>query len=278
MMQHYTGSFTSSGGLTIQTESWLPDGDPRAVVLFSHGIGEHIGRYGHVAARLVEAGYALYGLDHRGHGKSEGTRAYYERFDDPVQDLKQYFDQVKAAGAGKPVFLYGHSLGSLIALAFTLRYQPELAGLVISGTPLDVESTQPKLLVAAASILNSIAPKMGVPPLPSEYLSHDPAVVRAYDSDPLVYHGSVRARMGYHIIHVSRMVKSRLGEITLPLLVLHGSEDKICPPSGGEALYNGAASADKTLKMYPGLYHEIHNEPEQDNVLADVVNWLNLHP
>lgn len=276
-MKHETGSFKTADGLTLHTESWLPETEPRAVVLISHGIGEHIGRYEHVAARLIEADYAVYGLDHRGHGKSEGTRAYFESFDHPIENLKQYLDTVKAAQPGKPIFLYGHSLGSLIALAFTLHYQRELAGLIITGTPLEVESSQPALLISAGNLLNSITPTLPVTALSTKHLSHDPAVVSAYENDPLVYHGNVRVRMGYHIIHVSREVKTRLGEIKLPLLVLHGGDDRICPPAGGEVLYKGAGSTDKTHKVYDGLYHEIHNEYEKDVVLTDIVNWLNLH-
>jgi acylglycerol lipase len=276
-MPHSTGSFKTADGLNIHTESWLPDDPPRAVVLISHGIGEHIGRYPHVAERLLTAGYAVYGLDHRGHGKSEGVRAYYDTFDAPVEDLRLYFNWIKVQHPDKQIFLYGHSLGSLIALAFTLRYQSDLAGLIISGTTLDVESTQPAPLIAASSVLNRLTPRLGIPALPTAFLSHDPAVVQAFDADPLVFHGGVRVRMGYHIIHVSRMVKSRLGEIELPLLVVHGGDDKVCPPSGAEKLVNGAGSTDKTLKIYPNLYHEIHNEPEKSTVLEDVVNWLNLH-
>src|SRR5690349_10513651 len=148
-MQHNTGSFKTADGLNIHTESWLPDGESRAVVLISHGVGEHIGRYAHVAVRLVADGYAVYGLDHRGHGKSGGLRSYYDDLNDPVNDLKIYFDQIKTAQSGKKIFLYGHSLGSLIALLYTLRYQSELAGLISSSTPLEVESSQPKLLIAA---------------------------------------------------------------------------------------------------------------------------------
>jgi len=276
-VQHESSSFKAVDGTNIHTEAWLPEGEAQTVVLISHGIGEHIGRYGHLAARLVAEGYAVYGLDHRGHGKSDGLRAYYENFDQPVNDLKQYLDQVKAAQPGKKIFLYGHSLGSLIALVFTLRFQNELAGLVISGTPLEVEAGQPGLLVALGGLLNRVIPQTALLPLPTAYLSHDPAVVKAYETDPLNYHGNVRVRIGQQIVEMSRMVKGRLSEITLPLFIIHGAEDKICPPAGGETLYRGARSQDKALKLYPGLHHEIHNETpaEQKIVLDDTAAWLN---
>ena len=276
-MQHNSGSFTTADGLNIHTESWLPDSDPRAIVLISHGVGEHIGRYAHVATRLIADGYAVYGLDHRGHGKSDGLRSYFDDLNDPVNDLKVYFDQIKATQPGKKVFLYGHSLGSLIALLFTLRYQSELAGLISSSTPLEVESSQPKLLIAAAGVLNNVIPKTAITPLPAIYISTDPAEVKAYETDPLVYHGNVRVRVGYQIVQNSRLVKARLSEIKLPLLVFHGGADKICPPAGSETLYRGATSSDKTLKIYPGMYHETHNEVEKSIVLDDIAAWLQAH-
>jgi len=276
-MQHTTGSFTARDGLTIYTESWLPDSPPRAVVLIVHGLGEHIGRYAHVAPHMVEAGYAVYGLDHRSHGKSGGAdRAHFDRFDDVLVDLKQFFDSIKAAQPGLKIFLYGHSLGSIITLAFTLRHQSEIAGILISGTPLDLDTVQPALLLSVAAVLNSIVPKAAItPPLPAETLSRDPAVVQAYDADPLVYHGKVRISIGHQIISTSRDIKARLREFTLPIYIFHGTDDKICPPRGSQTLYDGVASTDKTLKFYEGLRHETHNEPEQAEVIANMINWLN---
>jgi len=263
--------------LNLHTQTWLPDGEARAVVLIVHGTGEHIGRYEHVASHFVEDGYAVYGLDFRGHGKSDGLRAYYDNFDDPLRDLKQYLDQIKAEQPDKKIFLYGHSMGSLLALVFALDHQRELDGLILSGSTLEVESSQPKFLIALGGVLNNIIPKTPITPLPHPYLSRDPAVVTAYNTDPLVFQGNVRVRTGSQIVHMSRMVKARLSEITLPLLIIHGGQDKICPPAGSETLYRGAGSSDKTLKIYPDLYHEIHNEPEKETVLTDNVNWLNLH-
>jgi len=276
-MQHNSGSFKAADGTSIYTEHWLPEGETWAVVVISHGVGEHVARYEHVAARLVADGFAVYGLDHRGHGKSEGVRAYYDDFNQPVNDLKQYIDQVQAAPPGKKIFLYGHSLGSLIALVFTLRHQRNLSGLIISGTPLEIEAGEPKLLIALAGLLDRLIPQAAITPLPTSYLSTDPELVRAYENDPLVYHGNVRVRIGHQIVQNSRMVKTRLSEITLPLLVIHGAEDKICPPAGSETLYRGAGSTDKTLKLYPGMFHEIHNEIDKATVLNDVAAWFATH-
>ncbi len=274
MTQFHEDSFQTLDGLKIYTAAWLPEAAPKAIVLLVHGIGEHSGRYQHVAAFLNEGGYAVYALDHRGHGRSEGERAYFASFDQPVNDLKHYLDLIRQRHPHDKIFVYGHSMGALISLLFTLRHQRELDGLILSGAPLAVESTSSPLMVAAGGVLQRFLPKAPLPAIPPEYLSHDPAIVSDYAADPLNHHGAVYMRMGHHIVQGSRRVRARLPELTLPLLILHGAEDRICPPIASEWVYQQAGSADKTLRMYPALYHEIHNEPEKTAVLADIRNWL----
>ncbi len=257
---------------------WLPDSSPKAIILLVHGIGEHSRRYDHVAELLVKQGYAVYALDHRGHGRSEGTRVHFDSFDVPVNDLRHYFDLIQAEQPDKPIFVYGHSMGSLISLLFTLRYQSEITGLIISGTTLALETLSPAVIIKAGAFLQKFFPKLkAIPPVSAQYLTHDEAIVRQYRDDPLIYSSNVRLRMAYLLIASSREVHHRLSEITLPLLILHGAEDKICPPQGATILYEGVSSTDKTLKIYPGLYHEIHNEPEYESVIGDVIHWLDAH-
>lgn len=277
-MTHTENSFVSAvDGLKIFTQSWLPQGEARAVIVVVHGLGEHSSRYGHVAAAFNAAGYAVYALDHRGHGRSGGERAYFDSFDHAVADLKQFVDSVKSAQPNQKLFIYCHSLGTLVGLSYALRYGAGLSGMIVSGTPLEVESQTSRVLVLGASLLNSLAPKTSIASLPPEFLSTDPAAVKAYEQDPLNDHKSPRARMGYHVLHVSRAVKAGLPTLKMPLFIIHGGGDRICPPAGSETLHRGAGSADKTLKIYSGLYHEIHNEKDQASVLADMVGWLNAH-
>lgn len=274
-MQRTTSSFQSSDGLKIYTESWLPDDKPKAIVIIVHGYGEHVGRYAHVAEWLVNAGYAVCGLDHRGHGRSEGLRAHFDNFAQPVNDLKQYFDQIKQTHPGKKIFLWAHSMGSLIGLTFALRYQDELAGMVVSGTAVNGDETQPAALIAVGKILSKVIPRVAlIPALPATALSHDPAVVSAYDSDPLNYRGAWRVLMGSLLIEAGQRIRARAGELRLPLLLMHGGDDQLVPKSGSELIYARASSTDKTLKIYGGLYHEVHNELEKDAVLNDAVSWL----
>lgn len=191
-MQHTTGSFTGLNDVPILTQSWLPDDPPRAAVIIAHGIGEHGGRYAHVAAYLTAHGYAVYALDHRGHGRSGGQRVHVDDSDEFVADLRAYFEQVRAAQPDLPVFLYGHSVGSLIALLFAFRYQDDLAGLITTGTALRPAGFHPALvpLIKTATVLT---PGVRLIPLDPRGVSRDPAVVQAYRDDPLVNHGRYRS-------------------------------------------------------------------------------------
>ncbi|MBZ0275169.1 MAG: lysophospholipase [Anaerolineae bacterium] len=277
-MQHTTGSFKTSDGFQIHTEAWLPDGQAKAVIVLVHGYAEHIGRYPHVVAHFVSQGYAVYGLDHRGHGQSGGERVYFDSFAQPISDLEQYFKQVTAAHPGKKIFMYGHSMGSIISLGFALRHQDQLAGLILTGTAVNADEAVSPVLIAVSNILSKLIPKNRmVAALPSSFLSHDMAVVQAYDSDPLNDRGKWRVRTGAALIRAGRDCRARAGELRLPLLILHGGSDQIAPVSGGQTIYDQAGSNDKTLKIYEGLYHEIHNEPEKETVLNDISAWLDKH-
>ncbi len=277
-MQHTTGTHQTPDGITLHTESWLPDNPPKAVVLIVHGLAEHIGRYAHVAEYLVARGYAVYGLDHRTHGRSGGEpRVYITDFGLVLDDLKQYFDRVKAAQPGRKIFIYGHSMGSFLATAFTVRHQSEIAGLISSGSPLHIEATVPAYIIQISNLLKIVAPRLKLVRLDLNSVSRDPAVITAYNADPLVLNQPVRLGMAAGYQKAVAQLKQDLTRLRLPILLLHGSADRITPASGSEHLYQMVQSSDKTLKLYPGLYHEIHNEPEQDTVFADIVTWLDGH-
>ncbi len=270
--------FQTRDGLTLYTEYRLPDDDPKAVVLLVHGYGEHSGRYQHVIARLVSGGYAVYALDHRGHGKSEGVRAYCDSMDQFVDDLKAYFDRVKAAQPVKPVFVVGHSMGALISLAFTLRYQDQLAGLVISGAPVIADANVSPFMVGLGKVLTRVVPKMHLlPTSPPGILSRDPQIDVLWDSDPLTNKKPMRVRLGTEINRMAGEVREQLPDLKLPLLILHGAEDKLVNPAGSQLAYDRASSADKTLKLYPGMRHEIMNEIGKEGVLDEIVAWLDQH-
>jgi acylglycerol lipase len=277
-MNYASSSLKTADNLTLHTVAWLPETEPKAVVVIVHGYAEHIGRYPHVAEALVNAGYAVYGLDHRGHGKSEGLQAYFADFEDAVHDLRRYVEQVQAKHPGKKLFLYGHSMGSLIAMAYTLRHQNELAGLAISGCAINGDEIVPGLLIGLGQFVKSFAPTLPmIPGLPSSELSTDLSVGEAYDKDPMIYRGLWRVGMGIGLIIAGRKIRDQLGQFTLPLLIMHGEADKITPISGSRLTYERAKSTDKTLFTYPEMRHEVMNEREKEKPLGALVDWLNKH-
>jgi acylglycerol lipase len=266
-------SFTGGGGLRIAWRSWLPPGRPRALVVVVHGAGEHGGRYEDVAAALVSAGYGVYALDHRGHGRSEGRRALIERVDHAVADLDQLVGLARDANPEAQVFLLGHSMGGLIALRYALAHQDRLAGLILSG-PLAAIEDVPAALRLIGRVLSAVAPGAPLIAVDPELVSRDPAVVAAYRSDPLVHHGKLPARTAAEIADAVERFPATVGDIHLPTLVLYGTADGLCPPAGSVMLGERMGSSDITLKAYDGLFHEILNEPERAAVLDDVLAWL----
>ena len=270
------GRIAGVGGLELFTRAWPTDGAPRAVVVIAHGVGEHSGRYSHVAARLTGDGFAVHALDHRGHGRSEGRRAYLDRVTNAVEDLDQVVVAAGAQHPGVPLFLLGHSMGGLLALAYTLRYEERLDGLLLSAPLAALEAASP-VMRAAGRVLSAVVPTLGIFDVDPERVSRDPEVVRAYVEDPLVHHGKLPARsIGEFAAAVDRF-PSQVPQLSLPLLVMHGTGDRIVPIAASLMVNDGAGSEDKQLELYDGLYHEILNEPEQDQVMSDIVGWIEKH-
>lgn len=276
-MSAMEGSFRGVRGTSIFYQAWLPEGDAKAVVLVVHGLGEHSGRYGNVVEALVPRGYAVYALDHIGHGKSGGEREVIERFEDFTDTLTTYLGMVKAWQPGKPVFLMGHSMGGLIACAYLLDHQAEFRGAVISAPAIKVGAAVSGATIVMGKVLSAIAPKMGVLALDPTGISRDPAVVDAYVSDPLVHHGKTPARLAAEMLKAMQRVTAEIGTLTVPFIAVQGSEDRLVDPGGAQMLFDGASSKDKTLKVYEGFFHEVFNEPERATVLADVAAWLDAH-
>jgi alpha-beta hydrolase superfamily lysophospholipase len=243
------------------------------VVVIAHGAGEHSGRYEHVGARLSAAGFATYALDHRGHGRSEGTRALIDRLDRAVADLRSFIALARSRHEGLRCFLLGHSMGGCISLQYTLAHQEEIDGLVLSGPMAALAAASPATLLGAR-VLSTIAPTLGVYDVEIEAVSRDPAVVEAYASDPLVHHGKIPARTVAELSAAIGRFPDRVATLTLPMLVMHGTADRILPLEGARMVATGASSDDVTLTLYEGLYHEILNEPEQGEVLDEIVAWL----
>lgn len=276
-MEHRTGHLDGAGGVRIFWQAWLPEAEPRGVVALAHGISEHSGRYAWTGEQLTARGYALYALDHRGHGQSEGARCVIDRLDNAVADLGALIAIADAeAGVQAKPFLLGHSFGGFLSLAFATRRQAEIQGLLLSAPAAVLEAASP-IQRLAGHVLSAIAPKLGVFEVDSRTVSRDPEVVREYDADPLNYHGKLPARTVHEMAQEIARFPQTIPSITVPLLVQVGTGDELVPPQSSELVYDWAGSQDKTIKRYDGLFHEILNEPERETVVADTLAWLDAH-
>jgi len=269
-------SFSGARGLRIHVKTWLPAVPPVGVVVIAHGFAEHGGRYAAVAERLVAAGIAVRALDHRGHGLSEGKRTSIVRFADYVDDLSTVIGQARERWPSLHLVLLGHSMGGLIALDLAVRQTIPLEGLVLSA-PAACPREVSTFTLAVGRALSRVAPKTGVLRLPLNRISRDPAVVDAYNNDPLVFRTPIRARLGAEMLDAMDRVDAGLPSLRVPLLVMQGTADGLVDPGCGPHVYDRAGSIDKTLKMYDGLWHEIFNEPEREHVLDDLTAWLGTH-
>jgi alpha-beta hydrolase superfamily lysophospholipase len=276
-MKHEDGYFNGVRNIKIYKQCWLPNGAVKAVLLTVHGLGEHSGRYMNVVNHFVPKGYAVYALDHIGHGKSEGARANVERFSDFTVTLKTYFDMVRVAQPGKPIFLLGHSMGGLIASVYLLEHQADFKGAIISAPLAKISENTPPAAIAIGKIFSSLLPGLGVLAVDATAVSSDPAVVTAYANDPLNFHGKVPARLAAEILSTVARLNAAAATIRLPIILVQGSADKLVDPGGAQMIYDQATSTDKTIKFYEGYYHEVFNEPGRDRVLNDVEAWLEKH-
>ncbi len=260
-------------GAALPYKAWLPEGEPRAVIVLAHGASEHSGRYAWTGEQLNARGYAVFAIDHRGHGKSEGSRAVIDRMDNAVEDLHTLVEKAKAKHPGRPLVLLGHSMGGAVALSYTSVHQDALDALVLSGPLAALEAASPVQRIAGR-VLSVVAPALGVVDIDSSAVSRDPEVVKDYDEDPLNYHGKLPARTVAELSRAIETFPDAVARFRLPLLVLHGAADRLVPIAGGEMVAERAGSEDKTFKRYDGLFHEILNEPERQQELDDIADWL----
>lgn len=255
---------------------WQPN-TPRAVAVVVHGYGEHMGRYRHVIDALLAHNYVVYAIDHRGHGESRGPRSNVERFAYFVDDLRLLVDRAQEQHPNLPVVMIAHSLGGLIAFHYAVRFQHELAALVLSGAALTGGDEVPALVKRAASVLARIAPGLPLAPLvagPESALSRDPTIQELWDTDPLTYKGRMKARMGHELLRAGALAWNHVGGIRLPVLIMHGSADRIVGVASSRRLYDQIGSDDKTLRIWDDCRHEIFNEIDKDEIIAFMLDWL----
>ncbi|HEY7290147.1 MAG TPA: lysophospholipase [Vicinamibacterales bacterium] len=261
-----------AAGLNLFTRSWRPAGAPRGVAVLVHGFNSHSGYYFWVAGQLAASGLAVYALDLRGRGKSDGERFYVEKMTDYVRDVEALMAVVKSRDAGLPIFLLGHSAGGVVSCLYTLEHQRELAGLICESFAFQVPA--PDFALAVLKGLSHVAPHAHVLRLKNEDFSRDPKVVEAMNSDPLIAHEVQPTLTVAEMVRADERLKKEFPQITLPVLILHGTLDKATKPSGSQLFFDTAGSTDKTLKLYDGHFHDLLNDLGKEQVMADVSDWI----
>lgn len=275
-----TGFLTTDDGLDLFTQQWVPrDAALRAAVALVHGYAEHSSRYEHVAAYLNAHGIGVYAYDQRGFGRSPGWRAYVASFDRLMDDLDLFLSHTRKAirqehGEDTPLFLFGHSMGGAVAALLAMERPVRLRGLILSSPAIEINPDLAPVLRKMARVLGWLMPWLPTVRSPQGLISRDPQVVAEAEADPFNYHGRVLARTGAEMMRAGQRIRNQMEALDAPVLILHGTADQLTSPKASQQLYEHASSDDKTITLYDGLYHETFNEPEKEEVLSDVVTWI----
>jgi len=266
---------TGGAGLSIFVRSWLPAGPPRAVVVICHGVKSHSGYYFWTADQLVADGYAVYALDLHGRGKSDGERFYLEKMQDYLDDVHAAMTLARSRHSGLPVFLLGHSAGGVISSVYTLEHQAELRGFICESFAFQVYA--PEFALAVLKGLSHLTPHLHVLDLKTKDFSRDPAAVQAMLDDPLIA-GEVQPVLTVsELVRADERLKQEFPLIKLPVLILHGTADKVTKPGGSQLFFDTAGSQDKTLKLYEDHAHDLLNDIGREQVMGDIRQWITAH-
>ncbi|HLA96427.1 MAG TPA: lysophospholipase [Pyrinomonadaceae bacterium] len=265
-------TFEGVGGLKIATKSWQPEGKPRGVAILIHGFNAHSGYMVWPAEKFAANGLAAYALDLRGRGKSEGERFYVENFSDYLTDVNTLVSQARSENPGLPIYVLGHSAGGVIASSYVFEHQDEIAGLICESFAFDVGL--PHLVQLALEGLSHLTPHLHVFSLNNADFSRDPAAVEAMNNDPLIAKESQPAETASEMLKAADRLKEIMPKFTAPVFIIHGTEDKATRPAGSQYFYDNAGSADKTLKLYEGHYHDLLNDIGKEEVIADILSWV----
>lgn len=265
-------SFTGIGGLKIFTRSWEAEGSPRGVVVIVHGFNSHSGQYLWTGEQFAKNGLAVYAIDLQGRGRSEGERFYVEKMSDFTADVHTLVTTAKSENPGLPVFVLGHSAGGVTSCSYVLDYQGEIDGLICESFA--YELPVPDIVLTFLKGLSYITPHTHVFSLNNKDFSRDPEVVKSMNEDILIAGESQPAQTAAAMLRADERLKKEFPLITLPVLIMHGTEDKATKPSGSQHFYEQAGSTDKTLKLYEGHYHDLLNDVDKEIVMADIQNWI----
>ena len=266
-------SFRGVGGLNIFTRSWKPDGKPRAVVILIHGFNAHSGYMEYPAEQFASNGFAAYALDLRGRGRSEGERFYVEEFSDYLTDVDSLVTSARAENPGLPIYVLGHSAGGVIATSYVFEHQSEIAGLICESFAYDVGLPNAVALILKG--ISHLTPHLHVFSLNNADFSRDPAAVERMNNDPLIENESQPAETAAVMLKAADALTGHFPQFTVPVFIMHGTEDKATRPAGSEKFFELAGSTDKTIKLYEGYYHDLLNDVDKEIVMADILNWVN---
>lgn len=265
-------------GMTLFRNIWLPPETPRAMIVFAHGMLEHSGRHADWGRRFAsDRAIGVAAPDARGHGKSDGRRAWVEDFDHFVDDYRQTVRDVAGEYPETPLFMMGFSMGGAIATLTAMepaRIPTQVAGLILIAPAVRFQGKMFPALHLAASVLDHVVPKIRIAKPNFNILSRNKNLVEEFRNDPLVHHGQLLLHFSTEILKAMNRIQHQADRLRLPLLVMQGSSDWVVTPSGATDLIEKASSRDKTLQFYEGLYHELLHEPEQDQVLGDLLDWV----
>ncbi len=275
-METYFEYILAAKGRNLYAQYWRPAGEMRGVVCLLHGLGEHSSRYTHVAVAFNQAGYAVMSYDQRGHGKTPGARGHVNSYDMLLDDAELLLKDAARRFPESPIFLYGHSLGGGLVLNLVLQRNPSITGVIATAPSLRLAFEPPAVKVFLGRLMDKIKPDFTqASGLETAALSRDPEIVRAYENDPLV-HDKVSARLFTSFFDAGLSALVHAAEFSCPLLLMHGADDRLTSVQASRE-FAAAAGEQCTLKIWDGLYHEIHNEPEKDQVIAVMIDWLNQH-
>jgi alpha-beta hydrolase superfamily lysophospholipase len=273
-VNHSSASFEGAEGISLHWQCWEPASPPAAILVVVHGFGEHSGRYESNCGPIVGNGIAVYAYDQRGHGRSPGQRGHISGMFEYRQDLDAFVALVVDRNPGVPVFVWGHSMGSLVALDYAIRHPESLRAVITSGVGLEPAGVATPAVVMTARMFSRLWPKFPMKiPLDPNFLTRDRAEVENYLADKLV-HNRGSARWAVSLLDAIDWIKSNAGNLNLPILMLHGGADPINLPAGSDNFIDAVVVSDKTLVIYPDDLHEVHRELDRETAISDLIEWI----